>query len=135
MAAPQPLFSTLAANAGYWDHHGYDYPTLLAQVDGTSANDRNAARDAILNAAQDSPILLAFTTREDPDHIHVGHSPSIFPTRLGSPTPFDGCVTVTLGDDLRTAYGYVLDITAFARNQNHPCATMDVITGDRKSVV
>ena len=55
-------------------------------------------RSLVLHATR-SPVVLAFISTSDPDRIHFGHSPTLYPPIAGDATPFDNQLVLLVGDD------------------------------------
>ena len=124
-----PLFSTLLADASQWENPNPDYPTITGAVGGTSGSDRGVVRSTLINLSVRSPIVLAFQVAGDTDHIHVGHSMSIFPAELGVATPADDLAVVLVGDNLTNATPFILPHAAFTRTGDISCLTTDTMLG------
>ena len=73
---------------------------LAGGVGGDAGTNAADAAAAVLNAAQNSPILIAFSVSGDEDHTHVGHSLSRFPQDIANPTAHDNLVVALIGNDL-----------------------------------
>ena len=69
----------------------------------------------LINLAQRSPIVVAFVVKGDEDHVHVGHSPTMYPANLTSVSPFDNLVVVLLGNDVNSSTPLALLASSFAR--------------------
>ena len=80
----------------------------------------------LINLSQRSPVTVAFVVKGDEDHVHVGHSPSMYPADPTSVSPFDNLVVVLLGNDINSATPLVLPASSFARPAG--VRTLDVAT-------
>ena len=81
MATPH-LISTLLADAAQWDSHAPAYAPIMAlmgHADGATQSSQADPPRLIANLSQRSPVTLAFIVKGDEDHVHVGHSPSVYP--------------------------------------------------------
>ena len=129
MAAPNPLFSTLFADPTKWATPDPGHALVLASVGGASAASTTAAKRDILNMAVHSPTVLCFILDADPDHIYVGHSPTVHPAALGTASPCDNLMVVLVGDDSDAAVPIVLPNDAFARLADDTCYNLTHMTG------
>ena len=126
-AAPEPLFSTLYADATCWDDPNPDYVRLQG-VFGAEVNVAGAAAMAAINGlASRSPVVLAFVLNEDPDYIMVGHSISMYPVDPLNTTAYDGHMIVMVGDRKDEAMPFAFEDTCFGRlGGRTPVSNIDV---------
>ena len=87
----------------HWENHTPDYATLLNTVGGGSNTDRAGVLRAVINIAARSPVAIAIVLQDDEDHVHIAHTPSIFPADPQARRPFDDRCIVLIGNDLATA--------------------------------
>ena len=123
------LFSDLVAAAAKWADPTPSHADLLAAVGAGSAADSTACLRSIINVAARTPTLLCFIIEGDEDHIFVGHSPSIYPADITSPTAFDNLAVVMIGNDLSTCVPAILPTNAFGRTAEIRATRIDAITG------
>ena len=113
-----PLFSTLLGDAAQWDNPDPYYTLLMTKVghaDHADCLNSNSSAVLTVNLAQRSPVAIAFIVEGDDDHVHVGHSPSIYPADPSNASPYDNLVVVLVGDDVNSAIPVVLPAISFAR--------------------
>lgn len=130
MAAAAPRLSNLLGDPSLWDNPVPDYATILitlGSADGTA--NRTEARNAIVNTAQRSPVVVAIAIEGDRDNIYVAHSPVLYPEDLTSGTAMDNCVVFLLGDEPDSVVPIVMDQDAFGRVTNTRCKTLAVHQG------
>ena len=114
-ALPSPKFSDLLVDPDRWDASNPAYDEILAVVGaGAATNSANTAR-AVVNLSIRSPVAIAFVITGDEDHIHVGHTPTLFPQDITSNTPYDNNVVVLVGDKVDACVPLVLPDAAFQR--------------------
>ena len=116
-----PLFSTLLGDVAQWDNPNPHYNVLMTKVghaDHPDALNSTAAAVMTVNLAQRSPVAIAFIVEGDDDHVHVGHSPSVYPADPSNPSPYDNLVVVLVGDDVNSAIPVVLPALSFTRVPN-----------------
>ena len=132
MAAP-PLASALFGEANKWITHRPDYPGLLTQYGGGTGTDAAATRLGYAALANRSPILVCLTYADNPDHITVAHSPTIYPSDPTAPCTLDDTLIVLVGDNLDRATALALHGESFQRTGDVRCKTTAIIAGAEAS--
>lgn len=121
--------SNLYNTTDKWGIPAPDYVTLLGHVGSATTANRADCTRTIINLSARSPITLAFVIAGDADHIHVGHSPSMFAGDPTDVTPFDDLMVLLVGDDLTTSVLVVLLANAFGCTGNVRCLEIANILG------
>jgi hypothetical protein len=116
MAAPTAhKHSDLLSDVDQWDQPAPACADLMAVLGGGVITNSNDACRAVVNLATRSPVAIAFVIEGDDDHVHVGHSPTLFPQDITQASPFDNSMVVFVGDKTDSAVPVVLASGAFAR--------------------
>ena len=119
-AAPSTFYHEVIDNAANWSNPTPDHTTLLTSVGGGTGPNQSAVVASLTGIAAHSPTVLCFMLNGDPDHIHVGYNPTLFPEDPTNTTPYDGKVMVLVGDDFTSATPIVLPATAFSNSASKP---------------
>ena len=127
--APSSLASTLFGDANKWITHQPDYPGLINQYGGAVGTNAAATRIGYPALANCSPILLCLTYANDPDHINVTHSPTIYLTDPTSHSPLDDSLIILVGDNLDNATALALHGESFQHTGDVRCKTTAIIVG------
>lgn len=131
MAAAVPsTFASLYGNAALWENPSPAYDVLADQL-GAGAG-RLAAPDsrvALCHLSVRSPLVVAFVADNDPNHIYVAHSLSMFPSDITDATTMDGAMIGIVGNEPASCVyvvfsGAFLTVTAATR-----CLEVAEITG------
>lgn len=121
--ASSPLASALCAEAGLWDDHSPDHPTITSLIDGPNNADRNATPQNILNIAALSPMAIVFALASDKAHLCVAHILTRCPQDPATPQDGDDLLVGLVGNDFNTAVPVVFEEGAMARANLINCHT------------
>ena len=121
--------STYYGTATHWEQPNPDYLAHLNAVGGGTANDTGMVSLAMGNMATRSPVVIGFVLEDDPNYIHVGHSPQYFNPDPTNTTVYDEHIMVLVGNDLNTSVPLVISNAQFTRSAATLALTTAVITG------
>lgn len=124
-----PLYSDLVHNADHWSNWDFDHAALINAIGAGTQADSATVRTTILGHAARSPTVGVFCLVDDPEHIYVGHTPTIYPAEVGNPSPLDNHISVLVGNELSNCVTITFPDDSFSRATQRPVYTMDYITG------
>ena len=107
MATPHHI-STLLGDTAQWDSHAPAYGPLMVLMGHVAPATQSSQADAprlLINLTQRSPFVVAFVVKGDEDHVHVGHSPTMYPADPTSVSPLNNLVIILLGNDVDSTTG------------------------------
>ena len=126
--ASTPVSDYLSAPE-HWEVPAPNYAGLLTLVGGGATGNRSDVLAALINISARSPVAIGIVLQDDEDHVHVCHSPSIFPAEPLQARPYDDRCIVLSGNDLATVAPICLPVTAFSHTNDIVAHTTDAITG------
>lgn len=114
-ATPTHKYSDLLSDHNKWDDPMPLYTDIIALMGGAAMTNSTETAQAIINVATCSPIAIAFVIQGNEDHVHIGHTPTLFPQDITNSIKYDNHVMVMVGDKFDASIPVILPASAFQR--------------------